>query len=124
MISFDYSAILRNLLIGDTTLNGLIGNRVFPIVADAGTNFPFIVYRRSSYDKSYGNKDDWDNKFSVELAILADTYRFSIEVLENVIRVLDNYDNGSISIEVTNTFEDFSDDTYIQKVNLDIKYNK
>ena len=123
MVNFAYSALIRNLLMADSTVHDLIGNNIFPIVAEAGTQFPFLVYRRSGFYKGNPNKDDFDNKFTVELAILANSYTKGIEILNNVVRVLDGYDNGKLAINVTNSYEDFQDDTYIEKINLEIKYN-
>ena len=43
---FDAGKEIRKILLSDDTLKGVIDNRIYPLVADKGTKFPFIVYRK------------------------------------------------------------------------------
>jgi hypothetical protein len=49
MKNFTVGKELTALLIADSTVQKLVDNKVFPLVANAGTTFPFIVYRRNGY---------------------------------------------------------------------------
>ena len=106
-----------NIIIRDSNI---IGNKVFPIVADAGTQFPFCIYRRSGY-RPITNKDDYNEIVQIELAILANNYDESVNIANGICEVMNGYSNDIIEdIRITNIFEDFAEDTYIQKIYLDI----
>jgi len=44
---------LRTKLLADSTISGLIGTRVYPIVAPQNPIYPFIVYQRISGERYY-----------------------------------------------------------------------
>ena len=56
-----------------TILNGI--DNVYPLVADEGTTYPFIIYRRSSLNPS-NTKDRYNYKevATVEILIAANNY--------------------------------------------------
>jgi len=120
--------MMKNFKIGKelrTILNNVesLNNKVFPLVANAGTTFPFIVYRRSNY-RPNDNKDYEDEIVGIELAILSDKYEESVNVANNVANALLNAHTELIeSIKITNIYEDFQEDTFIQKINIDIYIN-
>ena len=44
------------------SLTDIVGNKIYPIIVEKDTNYPFIVYKRSNvipdYTKDYHFKDD------------------------------------------------------------------
>ena len=44
------------LLGGDAALSALVGSGIYPIVADEGVDFPFVIYRRTG-QTDIGSKD-------------------------------------------------------------------
>lgn len=123
MKNFKIGKELTSILLNDDTVSADVGNKVFPLVANAGTTFPFIVYRRSSY-RPNNNKDYEDEIVSVELAILSEKYENSVNIANHVADALNGKQTDLIeTIKITNIFEDYQEDTYIQKLNIDIYIN-
>lgn len=111
---------LTNILKSDVKVTSDVDNKIFPLVANAGTTFPFIVYRRSNY-RPNDNKDFLDEIVGVELAVLSDKYEESVNIANNVGDCLENAHTELVEqIKITNIFEDYQEDTFIQKINIDI----
>lgn len=120
MKSFTIGKELKTLLTNNPNVTEKLDNKIFPLVANAGTTFPFLVYRRNGY-KPYNNKDYTDEMVSIEIAILSPNYEESVETANIVADALNGKETNVISdIKITNNYEDFSEDTFIQKLNVDI----
>lgn len=60
-----------------------LDNRVFPIIAEQGTSYPFAVYRRSiSIPQSSKDRFSYKLRNSVEIRIVSETYDEGIEIVE------------------------------------------
>lgn len=120
MKNFKVGKDLTAILLADSTVHNLVGDKIFPLVADAGTTFPFIVYRRNGY-RPFSNKDYTDESADVEIAILSDNYIDSVHVADAVGNALNQKETETIDeIEITNASEEYNSDTYIQKINIRI----
>ena len=124
MKNFDIGKELTTIILQNDEITALINDKLFPLVANAGTTFPFIVYRRSSFSPR-GNKDELSEVVGVELAIISNTYSTSVNLANLVADTLLNVsDNDVIDyIKIVNMWEDFSEDTFIQKISIDIYLN-
>lgn len=120
MKNFKVGKDLTAILLADSTVHNLVGDKVFPLVANAGTTFPFIVYRRNNY-RPFSNKDYTDEAADIEIAILSDNYIDSVHVADAVGNALNEKETETIDeIEITNASEEYNSDTYIQKINIRI----
>lgn len=64
--------VIYSLLTNDKELNKLINKKVYPLIADADTTFPFIVYKRTSVDPTT-SKDVYITKESATIEIVIAT---------------------------------------------------
>lgn len=120
MKNFKVGKDLTAILLADSTVHKLVGDKVFPLVANAGTTFPFIVYRRNGY-RPYSNKDYTDEVAYIELAVLSDNYIDGVQLTDAVGNALDGKETETIDeIAIENASEEYNSDTYIQKINLKI----
>ena len=46
-MSLQVGKAIYNLLSNDANVTGRVQNKIYPLIADTGTTFPFIVYRRT-----------------------------------------------------------------------------
>ena len=100
--------------------------RSFPIVAEQGANYPFMVYRRTSHN-SQNTKDRYNYlvSISMELVIVSDRYEDSVNLSQQVWEALDK-DGGVIAgveiqeIRVTSTSEDYINDAYVQRLQIEV----
>lgn len=105
--------------------------KVFPIVADEGTTFPFIVYRRIGLQSARDNytKDRFydDTRYSRVEVLIADTnYKGCLELADKVADILvktRGIFNGIKIREITleDADEDYIEDTFIQKLIFNIE---
>ena len=114
----------------DTLLNPIC--EVYPIIADKGATYPFIVYRRTAL----GEVNTKDLKVSgyietatVELVIASTKYKDSIDLTEQVKETLERT-RGNIqgikiqNIEVINATETWANDAYLQVLTCRIDIEK
>lgn len=120
MKNFKIGSEIRNTILSSTTVKNAVDTKVFPLIANAGTTFPFIVYRRSSYSPK-SDKDVLNETVYMEIAIICNNYEQSVSIANDVADVLLAYKSDNIEeIKVTNISEEFISDSFVQKVNLQI----
>lgn len=101
-------------------------SKVFPLVADEGTTFPFIVYKRSGLEPA-NTKDryNFSELATLDIIVAANTYEESITIAEKVKDILEHSRGtyADINIEeitLDDADEDYLEDTFIQKLTFKI----
>ena len=107
------------------SLTDIVGNKIYPIIVEKDTNYPFIVYKRSNvipdYTKDYHFKDD----VIVDIICVSNHYVESVEIATLVRESLEDKRIGDInSIRLESADEDFIDDAYIQTLSFNLTINK
>lgn len=100
--------------------------RSFPIVAEQGANYPFMVYRRTSHN-SQNTKDRYNYlvSISMELVIVTQRYDEGVDLSQKVWEALDK-EGGVVAgveieeIRVTSTSEDYINDAYVQRLQIEV----
>lgn len=115
---------IYNILSQDETVG--LKNKIFPLIAENGTTYPFCVYKRNSLSFDI-TKDVYKTQLEgiVELTIVSDKYEQSIEVAETITEKLSKskgvFANIEIKkIEIIDASEDYQDDAYIQNITIKI----
>lgn len=113
-------------------------DKTFPLVAPIGTTFPFITYRRTSGSLISDSKDGEEENVVIEMKLFTETYNESIPLMHNIVngfvhrwehyvpkptdpemrdimRMIDD-------INLTQSSEEFYDNTYIQTIYLQITF--
>ena len=117
------------LLSSDTGVTEKVENRIYPLIADQGTIYPFIIYKRTGIEPMT-SKDRFicSEVTSVDVIIASDRYDEGIEVAELVKDALIGK-NGIYSgikitdIDMISADEDYIEDTFIQNLTFNIKTN-
>lgn len=126
--SLNIGKVIKEILYRDETLNNLVKNQVFPLIAEENTTFPFIVYRRNSIRKASTKDYVNDEIASVDVVVASDKYAQSVEIAERVRFVLERgeYDGENFSVDnitLANASEQYIQNTYIQTLTFDIEIN-
>ena len=121
---------MSSLQIGKVIYTILVKNKitkVFPLVADEGTTFPFIVYKRSGLEPS-NTKDrfNYSELATLDIIVAASTYQESINLAETVKNILEHkrgvYNDINIAdITLEDADEDYLENTFIQKLTFKIE---
>lgn len=121
--------LVYNFLKSNTELNNYIEGRVFPIVAELGTEFPYVAYSRTYITPTYTKDFHTEDSVGVEIVVASQDYLESLEIA-NIIRKqfeckrlgLDNEITISQSnlLGVTEAYDDQAN-AYIQSLSFDFK---
>lgn len=119
---------MTGLEVGKAIYKILEGIRnVYPLVADQGTEYPFIVYRRVSL--SHANTKDrfnYQELATIEVIVASSSYTESIDLAKQVMYRLEHtrgiYNEISINeIKLVGAEEDYIEDAFIQKLTFEIE---
>ena len=127
MTGLSIGKVVYNILSSDKSFKEVIGNRIYPLIADEGTSFPFVIYSRIGIDEQ-STKDSTSEQIRVLVQVAANNYQQSIETAE-IIRAAMEHKSGTfnnLSIEdiiLEDASEDWLDDTFIQNLNFNIYYH-
>ena len=92
------------------------GDRVFPVVAETSTEFPFIIYRRVSTE--IGKTKDYTCASEYDVSIVSDSYGSAMDIANTAFSLLHYRINDGLFSTVLNIEEDYIDGFII---NLTIK---
>ena len=100
--------------------------KIFPLIANADTTYPFIVYARTGLVVEYCKSGLVENKIDFQILSVAENYVESLEVANQIRKVLEliKYKDEEISIrecKLSSVSEEYSEDAFIQRLNFTIK---
>mgnify|MGYP003302482967 CR=1 FL=1 len=78
-----------SILSNDADLVEKVENKIYPLIADVNTTFPFIVYRRNGIEP-LNSKDRFtiNTTTYISIVVASDKYDESIEIAERIIKAL------------------------------------
>ncbi len=120
---------IYNKLLEDNVIQSYVEGRIFPLVAEQSTNYPFIVYWRNEIQSINYTKDGYGED-SVEFTVVAvsDKYNVSLQIANQIRKVLEIRKIASEDMIVSNIRlvgidESWSENTYIQTLNFSCTVN-
>lgn len=98
-------------------------SKIWPIVANTNTKYPYIVYQRTSLLPEYTKDGCLYNTVSVEIKIVSDNYIKSLDIANKVREIFEKkqYKSDDLSIkncEINSVQEDFIEDAYVQTIDF------
>ena len=107
------------------SLTDIVGNKIYPIIVEKDTNYPFIVYKRSNVIPDYTKDYHFKDYVIVDIICVSNHYVESVEIATLVRESLEDKKYGDIvSIRLESADEDFIDDAYIQTLSFNLTINK
>ena len=122
MSSLYIGKAINSLLRANEELLSAVGQKIYPIVAEVSTTYPFIIYRRSSLTPA-SNKDQQAEAIYLDVFVVTERYATGVDIAELVRTALErgNYSDTKIQdIKLVNASEDFLDDAFIQNLTFKI----
>lgn len=101
-------------------LNEVQPKKVFPLIADQGVEYPFIIYRRSALSPaSTKDRYNYQELATIEVIVADATYNGSIQIAEEVKHKLETargeYNGIKIGeVQLVSSNESYLDDAFIQ----------
>ena len=113
--------VYQILKINDELVN-IVGDKIYPLVAESDTSYPFVVFKRTGITPEYTK--DWltMESVSVEIVCASDKYFQSVDMANLIREEMDGLRGGEIlETKVDYITEDFIDDAYIQRIGFNFK---
>ena len=105
MKSNEIGKYLYAKLIGDTDVHQLVKERIFPIIAENGTTYPFLTYQRNGGMCIYSKDGMIAEQFSISIDCVHTDYSKCIDVALSVRNVLDNLQEFPVQFQLSSTTE-------------------
>ena len=108
-------------------LNGNGINKVFPLVADEGTTFPFVVYRRTGLmPASTKDRFNYSELAAIDILVASADYEsgnaLAITIKDLLEHTRGTYGNINVGdIYLVDASEDYIEDAFIQKLTFNIE---
>ena len=125
MRSLEVGKEIYSILSKNKSLTDIVGNKIYPIIVEKDTNYPFIVYKRSNVIPDYTKDYHFKDYVIVDIICVSNHYVESVEIASLVRESLEDKRIGDInSIRLESADEDFIDDAYIQTLSFNLTINK
>lgn len=118
---------MYKLLSEDVVLSAKVSpKKIFPLVANADTTYPFIVYARTGLVVEYCKDGMVENSIDFQILSVSDNYVESLEVANQIRNILEmkRYKDKDICIrecKLSSVAEEYMEDAFIQRLNFTIK---
>jgi len=113
---------IRRIMIENQELTSLIpANKIFPLIANADTTYPFIVYSRNNLIPTYTKDFLSDNSLIFTVIVVSDDYEQSLDIANAVRHSLETYRFKDeyihiYPIKLDSITEETYEDAYIQRM--------
>lgn len=104
-------------------LMSLLGEgKIFPLLAKADTQFPFVTYTRDSDVVQYTKQIGHDNTISITYRVYSEDYDTALEIVNLIRNILERktiqFENEIKinDIRVQNVYESFAEDAFCQAI--------
>lgn len=123
--SFIYDTIKADKQLTDTLR---ISTNVFPIVAEDGTDYPFVIYRRTGLVSNNCKDGYYEDIVRVEIKAICATYIQSVQIINRIRELFEcqhiEYENMTIEdTSIENASENYEYNAFTQTINLVFKIN-
>lgn len=113
-----------------STLQSYVGNRIYPLIAEQTTTFPFLVYYRTNITSNTSNKDGiYSDTVSFTVSCVATEYSDSIEIANEVRKTLEKRKITDelmtiYNCHITSIDESFTENAYVQTLQFECDVEK
>ena len=120
--SIKIGKLINARLSQDSELAKKVGTGIYPIVAENGTEYPFIVYTKTGITPKDATKDGrYEDTVNFQVTVVSDSYNESVDVADMVRNLLEMKYIGNDEIAATEIYmsgvtERYEGEAYIQQM--------
>lgn len=122
--------IVYEALKNDVKLNEYINQRIFPMIAEFGTQFPYVAYSRTYITPTYTKDFYTEDTVGIEIIIASDDYLESLAIANQVRSIFEckTLKTSELTItqitlsSVTEAYDDQAN-AFVQRIAFDFKVN-
>lgn len=114
---------IYKLLTDSDELKNYVDNKIYPLIADDGVTFPFIIYYRTSIRNTVCKDGYYEDEVSFSIIAVSNSYIQSLEIA-NIIRNI--FEKKKLTDTIYNCTvedidEDYRDNAYVQQLDFNCK---
>lgn len=115
---------IYQLLSSDSGLTEMVGEKIYPLVAEESVTYPFIIFTKESVNGNYTKDFLTSDTVTISVVIAANNYFQTVNIAERVRAILENYrDSYFYSVLLDNVTEEYIEDAFIQQLQFSAKIN-
>lgn len=105
---------IRKKLLENPSITKELDNKIFPIIADDGTTFPFVLVKKNGVSVNYSKCGIANDVVGVTIEVVDPNYSKAIQIAEEIRKTLERkkFENVANCI-LTNVTEEYISDTYV-----------
>lgn len=105
---------LRTKLLSNEDLTKLIANKIYPVVADDGTTFPFVLIKKNGVAVNYAKCGAINDTINVAIEVVDPNYANCVDIAEKIRTTIERKKFGNVvNCELSNVTEEYISDSYI-----------
>lgn len=113
---------IYSLLKEDESLRELVGEKIYPIVAEETVTYPFVIFTKESVNGNYTKDLLLFDTAIISVAIAANNYFETVNIAERVRAILENHiDSYFYNILLDNVTEEYLEDAFVQQLQFSAK---
>lgn len=111
---------IRQILLKNSELLALVGEKIFPLYAPEGTEGDFVLYVRDEYSVQYTAMGIFSQQCRIFINVVSDNYDRSQDIAELILGVLEGDQSNGLRIRLKDSTEDYEDKKFIQVLLFEI----
>lgn len=120
MTAISISKEIYNLLINDDILKGLVADKIYPLIAEEETTFPFIIFKKNSIQTEYTKDGRVFDEVNISITSIATDYFTTVNIIERVREIFENCRLFAMC-RLSGVTEDYIDNAFIMEISFNIK---
>ena len=115
---------IYSLLKEDSQLGEMVGDKIYPLVAEESVTYPFVIFSKEAVNGNYSKDLLMYDSATISVAIAANNYFETVNIAERVRAILENHrDSYFYNILLENVTEEYIEDAFVQQLQFSAKIN-
>lgn len=120
---------IYNILSANAELTAMVESKIYPLIAEQSTTYPFVIYYRENISVNRVSKDGYgEDEVNFTVVCVSDNYSQSVDIANTVRKALEKQKINGQDITITNSCltsvdESWNDNAYVQRLNFKCTVN-
>lgn len=113
---------IYSLLKEDQQLKELVGEKIYPLIAEESVTYPFVIFTKESVSGNYSKDLLMYDTAIISVAVVANNYFETVQIAERIRAILENrIDSYFYNILLDNVTEEYLEDAFVQQLQFSAK---
>ena len=127
--SIQIGKVIYSKLSENEIIQNVVADRIYPVIAEQTTNYPFIIYYRNSIVNTIFNKDgSVEDDVSFTVTVVSTKYNESADLANEIRKIFEKKQIPNNLMRITNSRliaidESYEDNAYVQRLTFSCTVN-